>query len=176
MTTTMHKPASGPMRMGSQVSTRRRWRSGARPTYVRCPTQKRDEEDDEQRNDIFAWHLNGDRAVRLTDASIDNPRVVAGGVAVLGTNDDPYAFDGMFGRPSADLIIVDPESGERAVAAEGVSFPYGVSSTGRYVHFYSGGQFHAYDRDSGQTIDLSVAAGVSFANAANDHPDRKSVV
>jgi len=143
------------------------WRS----TDVRTlPTQKRAERNDEQRNEIFAWRLDGDRVVGLTDASLDNPRVVAGGAAVLGTNDDPYAFDGMFGRPSADLIIVDVESGERAVAAEGVTFPYGVSSTGRYVHFYEDGQFHAYDRDSGQTIDLSAAAGVSFANAANDHP------
>ena len=143
------------------------WRS----TDVRTlPTQKRDEQRDEERNDVFAWQLDGNSVVALTDDSLDNPRVAAGGAAVLATNDDAYAFDGMFGRPSADLIIVDPGSGERAVAAEGVSFPYGVSSTGRYVHFYRGGQFHAYDRRSGQTIALSADAGVSFANADNDHP------
>jgi dipeptidyl aminopeptidase/acylaminoacyl peptidase len=143
------------------------WRS----TDVRTlPTQKRDEQNDEQRNEIFAWHLDGNRVVGLTDDAIDNPRVMAGGTVVVGTNDDPYAFDGMFGRPSADLIVIDPGSGERAVAAEGVSFPYGVSSTGRYVHFYKGGQFHAYDRDSGRTLDLSAAAGVSFANLDYDHP------
>jgi dipeptidyl aminopeptidase/acylaminoacyl peptidase len=143
------------------------WRSSDVRTL---PTQKRDEQNDERRNEIFVWHLDGSRVVGLTDDSLDNPRIMAGGAVVLGTNDDPYAFDGMFGRASADLIIVDPESGERAVAAESVSFPYGLSSAGRYVHFYKGGQFHAYDRESGRTIGLSAAAGVSFANAANDHP------
>jgi len=143
------------------------WRSSDVRTL---PTQKRDEQNDERRNEIFVWHLDGDRVVGLTDGSIDNPRVMAGGAVVLGTNDDPYEFDGMFGRPSADLIIVDPESGDRAVAAQGVSFPYGVSTTGRYVHFYKGGQFHTYDRDSGRTLGLSADAGVSFANADNDHP------
>jgi dipeptidyl aminopeptidase/acylaminoacyl peptidase len=143
------------------------WRS---TDVLTLPTQKRDERNDERRNDIFVWHLDGNRVLGLTDDAVDNPRVMAGGVVLLATNNDAYEFEGMFGRPSSDLIVIDPASGERTVAAEGVGFPYGVSSTGKYVHFYKGGQFYAFDRDGGETLSLSEAAGISFANTASDHP------
>jgi dipeptidyl aminopeptidase/acylaminoacyl peptidase len=143
------------------------WRSTDERTL---PTQKRDERNDERHNDLFVWRLDSGRAIRLTDESLDRPRVVADGALVLATNDDAYVFDGMFGRGRVDLYAIDPETGEREVAAEGVSFPYGASPSGRYVHYYRGGQFYAFDRERGETLPLSEAAGVSFANLAYDHP------
>ena len=143
------------------------WRSSDVRTL---PTQKRDEESDEQRNDLFVWHLDSDRALRLTDESLDRVQVVADGDLVLATNEEAYAFAGMFGRGRVDLYAIDPNTGERRLAAEDVSRPYGASPSGRYVHFFRDEQFYAFERRSGTIIALSQRAGMSFANVANDHP------
>ena len=143
------------------------WRSSDERTL---PTQKRDERGDERRNDLFVWHLDSARTLRLTDETLDRPRVVADGRLVLATNDDAYAFDGMFGRGRVDLYAIDPDTGERQVAAENIGFSYGAGHTGRYVHYYRGGHFYAFDLQRGATIALSAYAGVTFANMAYDHP------
>ena len=143
------------------------WRSSDERTL---PTQKRDERGDERRNDLFVWHLDSARTLRLTDETLDRPRVVADGQLVLATNDDAYAFDGMFGRGRVDLYAIDPDTGERQVAAENIGSPNGAGHTGRYVHYYRGGHFYAFDRERGSTIALSAYAGVTFANIAYDHP------
>ena len=48
------------------------WRSSDERTLT---TQKRDEEDDERRNDLFVWHLDSALTLRLTDETLDQPRV-----------------------------------------------------------------------------------------------------
>jgi dienelactone hydrolase len=143
------------------------WRSTDERTL---PTQKRDERNDERRNDLFVWHLDSARTLRLTDKTLDGPRVVADGRLVLATNDDAYAFAGMFGRGRVDLYAIDPDTGERQVAAQGIGFPYGASSMGRYVHYYRSGHFYAFDLERGSTLALSVDVGMRFANEAYDHP------
>ena len=143
------------------------WRSIDERTLV---TQKRQEQRDEERNDLFVRHLDSSRALRLTDESLDGPRVVADGRLVLATDDEPYTFDGMFGRGRSDLYAIDPITGEHQIAAEGITFPYGADDSGRYVHFYRDGHFYAFDRDAGTTVSLSEDAGQSFANLADDHP------
>jgi dipeptidyl aminopeptidase/acylaminoacyl peptidase len=143
------------------------WRSTDERTL---PTQKRDERADEQRNDLFVWQLDADQVLRLTDESLDRPRIVADGKLVLATNNDAYRLDGMFGRGRVDVHAIDPGTGEHQIAAEGVGREYGASPSGRFVHYYRGGQFYAFDRDTGNVLTISEGAGVSFANAAYDHP------
>jgi len=63
------------------------WRSSDVRTL---PTQKRDERADERRNDLFVWHVDSGRTVRLSDEDLEDPDVVAGGALVLATNDDAY--------------------------------------------------------------------------------------
>ena len=143
------------------------WRSSDERTL---PTQKRDEEDDERQNDLFVWHLDSARTLRLTDETLDRPRVVADGRLVLATNDDAYSFDGMFGRGRVDLYAIDPDTGERQLAAQKIGSLYGASHMGRYVHYYRDGHFYAFDLEGGSTIALSAHAGRTFANMAYDHP------
>ncbi|MEJ2206276.1 MAG: prolyl oligopeptidase family serine peptidase [Gemmatimonadota bacterium] len=141
------------------------WRSSDVRTL---PTQKRDERADEQRNDLFVWHVDSGRTVRLSDEDLDDPDVVAGGALVLATDDDAYELDGMFGRGRADLIAIDVETGERTTLVEGVTFPYGASPSGDFVHYYRDGGFFAFDVQ-GRTV-VPLSGEVSFANEQYDHP------
>jgi dienelactone hydrolase len=143
------------------------WRSTDERTL---PTQKRDEKNDEQRNDLFVWHLDANRTLRLTDESLDRPQIVADGKVVLATNDDPYRVDGMFGRGKADLHAIDASTGEHQIVARGIGRGWGASNSGRYVHYYTEGQFNAFDRETGEVVALSEGADATFANTAFDHP------
>jgi dipeptidyl aminopeptidase/acylaminoacyl peptidase len=143
------------------------WRSTDERTL---PTQKRDERNDEQRNDLFVWHLDAGRTLRLADETLDGPRIVAGGRLVLATNEDAYAFEVMFGRGGSDLYAIDPSNGTRSLVAERIGFGYGASPTGRYVHYYQNGQHYAFDREGKAQIDLSSASGANFGIESYDHP------
>ena len=144
------------------------WRSTDERTL---PTQKRDERNDEQRNDLFVWHLDSDRALRLSDASLDRVQIVADGELVIATNDDAYTYDGMFGRgrvePPRDRPELWASTRSRPRASAFRTEP--VTRDDSFISTATG-EFYAYDRDSRETQELSAGAAGTFSNSANDFP------
>lgn len=143
------------------------WRADDERTL---PTQKRDEQQDEERNDLAVWHVDDGQVLMLSDDTVENPRVVSGGRLVLATNDDAYAFDAMFGRGRADVYAIDPATGRRTLAADSVTFPYGASPSGWFVHYYRNGEYYVFDRESASARSISRGAATEFANGDYDHP------
>ena len=143
------------------------WRSTDIRTIV---TQKHNEKEDEEKNDLLVWHLHSERVVRLVDDTLDDPQIVAGGKLVLATDDKPYEFDAMFGRERVDVYAIDVDSGENKIVAENVRASFGAGATARYVHYFRDGAYFAYDLDDNSTISLSSQVNSSLDRQEFDHP------
>jgi dipeptidyl aminopeptidase/acylaminoacyl peptidase len=134
------------------------------------PEQKRDETRDRQRNDLGVWHLDTGRAVVLTDETLDEATVRAGGRVVTAVNDDPYAFEGMFGRQAEDVYRIDVRTGERLRVIEGTSFRWEVSPEGDQLVHFGDGAYHVVDLANGATRVISAQVRANLNNVDFDHP------
>lgn len=143
------------------------WKSTDIRTIV---TQKYNEDEDEEKNDLLVWHLDSDRIVRLVDDTLDDPRIVVGGRLVLASDDKPYEFDGMFGRGTVDIHAIDVDSGEHKIVAENVRPRFSASTSGRYVQYFRDGGYYAYDLDEDLLITLSDQVDSALDRQEYDHP------
>lgn len=134
------------------------------------PEQKRDSIRDEQRNDLAVWHLDEGRAVILTDETLDRPTIQAGGRVVTAVDDDPYAFDGMFGRGAEDVYRIDIQTGERLKVVERTSFPWRVSPEGDFLVHFGDGAYWTVDLASGAARVISSSVDTDLNNVDYDHP------
>ena len=134
------------------------------------PEQKQDATRDEQRNDLAVWHLDGGRAVILTDEALDRATVHAGGRVVTAVDDDPYAFEGMFGRGAEDVYRIDVRTGARLKVVEATSFAWRVSPEGDYLVHFGDGAYHAVDLATGTARVISGDVDTELNNVDYDHP------
>ena len=134
------------------------------------PEQKRDATRDEQRNELAVWHLDEGRVVILTDESLNQAEIHAGGRAVTAVNDDPYGFDAMFGRGSEDVYRIDAKTGDRLKVVEGTSFRWQVSPEGDFLVHFKDGAYHVVNLATGATRIISGDVDADLNNADYDHP------
>ncbi|MEO2159384.1 MAG: prolyl oligopeptidase family serine peptidase [bacterium] len=134
------------------------------------PEQKRDSLGDQKRSDLAVWHPNERRLLVLTDDSMDDPLLHAGGRVVTATDQTPFDFVSMFGRQKEDVYAIDPSSGQRLAIASAVAFPWQVSPTGKYLSYFGRGAYHIVDLSSGIESTISNAALTDFNNREFDHP------
>jgi dipeptidyl aminopeptidase/acylaminoacyl peptidase len=134
------------------------------------PEQKRDSLEDLRRSDLAVWHPNEHRVLVLTDDSMTDPLLHAGGQVVTATDQTPFDFASMFGRPKEDVYAIDPSSGEHLARISAVSFPWQVSPTGKYLSYFGREAYHVVDLSSGVESTISNAALTDFNNREFDHP------
>jgi dipeptidyl aminopeptidase/acylaminoacyl peptidase len=132
------------------------------------PEQKVRANQDRTRNHLAAWHLTGDRFVRLADADVPDVALSDGRWA-LGTVGTPYDRERMFGPIYRDLYMIDTNTGERSLAARRVEFHAGVSNTGRYLLYLRDGDYWTYDAQTGRHTNITSGVPTSFINLDNDH-------
>jgi dienelactone hydrolase len=122
------------------------------------------------RHVVGAWHVAENRIVPLGTNVKETMRLPRTGSRAVATDETPYESTGRFGRHYVDVYKVDVKTGARAKVATKLSPPVWPSPSGRYVLNFKDGEFWAYDLESGESRNVSKAAGVSFIDKDDDHP------
>ncbi|CAN5663520.1 prolyl oligopeptidase family serine peptidase [soil metagenome] len=132
------------------------------------PEQKVRANMERNRSMLSAWHLNGDRFVRIATDLAEDATLSGGRMAVV-LDGQPYGRDRMFGPVYRDVYTVDVTTGERTRAVERVQYQYGPSSaTGRYLLYNRDGDYWTFDTQTGRHTNITKDLPTSFVNLDND--------
>jgi dipeptidyl aminopeptidase/acylaminoacyl peptidase len=134
------------------------------------PMQRAQERRDLERGLLGVWHVDQDRFVQLATDLMAPTEILEGGRYVTETDETPYLRDVMFGRSWADVYLVDTHSGERTQILERVRHVAGGSPQGRFVLYFHGEDWWAFDIEDGESRNLTASLGVSFADLEFDYP------
>jgi dipeptidyl aminopeptidase/acylaminoacyl peptidase len=175
-----------------------RWVEGGRRIEVGLKEQEveiDDEGSDDERPDVDVWHWDDDRlqsqqmiqagadrrftftAVVDLDAGTfarlatdDMPRVdlTDDGRWGIGRRDGPYRGDVTAAGGRADIVRVDPRSGDTRVVAEGVRRPMGASPDGRWYVYAQDEVVYLTNLESMETVDLTASTGIDFIDREFD--------
>jgi len=134
------------------------------------PMQRAQEERDLARTLLAVWHPDDGSFVQLGTDLMASTEILEGGRWALEHDEAPYARDVMFGRPWEDVYRIDTRSGERTRILEKVRYVYGGSPGGRYVLYFQGEDWWAWDVEAGRAANLTGALGADFADRTYDYP------
>jgi dipeptidyl aminopeptidase/acylaminoacyl peptidase len=160
--TTARAPAAAPAEEPAGVEV---WHAG---DVDIIPEQKVRAYMERDRTHLAAWHLSGNRFVRLADDEVDEVALSDGRFA-MGTDGKRYDRERMFGPAYRDLYVIDTHTGERTLAAERVQFEYGISPAGRYLLYFQDDGYWTYDTGTGRRTNITAGIPTSFVNLDNDH-------
>jgi dipeptidyl aminopeptidase/acylaminoacyl peptidase len=133
------------------------------------PRQKINARNDRQRNTLAAWHVDTNRFVPLGTDLFERVMPIRRQRLAYAVNWSGYAMDRTIGRPSADVYLVDIESGARTKVKEGIDDQFlQASSGGRYLLYLQADQYWTIDTATRATVNISKAARTSFINRESD--------
>ncbi len=133
------------------------------------PTQKVQANRDRRENDLAAWHVAGNRLVRLEDDLTEDVTILPDADVAIGSDATPYEADRMFGPAYRDVYLVDLDSGEKTRALEQVEFFLGASPSGRYLIWVQDDDVWSWDARDGTTTNLTGDLPTSFVDVDDDH-------
>ena len=136
------------------------------------PMQRVFEDQDRQRGYLTVWNLANEGVVRLGSDLYESVERVPGDRWVIETDRGPYLDENRFDLERHDYWLVDVETGERRRIIEGVTFYDGPSPGGRYVLYFLGEDWFAYDLEEDRTVDLTGALPTGFVDTDYDTPTR----
>ena len=128
------------------------------------PQQRVRERQLRQENFLSVWHLEDARFVQLGDDLTERTQLADGGAFVVGRDESPYDEEAMFRQQFFDLYAIDTESGRKTLIEDRLTIQYGPSPGGRYVVWFEGEDYFAYDVRTGQKTNLTEDVSAEFVN------------
>ncbi len=105
------------------------------------PRQKINARTDRQRNTLAAWHIDTKRFVPLGTDLFERVSPIRRQRLAYAANWSSYAMERTIGRPSADVYLIDIESGARTKVKESIEDQYlQASPGGRYLLYFQADQ------------------------------------
>ncbi len=133
------------------------------------PRQKINARTDRQRNTLAAWHVDSHRFVPLGTDLFERVTPIRHQRVAYAANWSSYAMERTIGRPSADVYLVDIDSGARTKVKDGIEDQYlQASPGGRYLLYFQADQYWTIDTATKSTVNISKAAQTSFVNRESD--------
>jgi len=114
------------------------------------------------------FNLNDKRFVRLTDEDMQSISITRDGKWGIGQNAKPYVSDWKLRK--ADYYRVNTTTGEKTLIFEAHERTMGLSPDSKHYLYWKDGNVWDYKIETGEKINLTKNAPVSFANAEYDHP------
>jgi dipeptidyl aminopeptidase/acylaminoacyl peptidase len=133
------------------------------------PEQRVRANQNQRRNALAAWHLQGDRLVELTRDQAENVSLSRNSRVAVVLDGQPYDTERMFGPARSDVYVVDVATGQRTQVQQRVQWQYGASPGGRYTVYHKDGDFWVYDISRGTHTNVTRDVPTSFVNLENDH-------
>ena len=137
---------------------------------ARLPSQQRVEEQADRDRSTLALLRVADRAlVRLGDDTLRDVTLGENDRYAIGIDRQRYELDGTLdGRRYQDVWAIDPRTGERWIAAEGVRWYYGPNPQGDHLLLYRDGAFWAYDLAARALRNLTAELPTTFVDQEDD--------
>jgi dipeptidyl aminopeptidase/acylaminoacyl peptidase len=133
------------------------------------PRQKINARNDRQRTGLAAWHVDTNRFVPLGTDLYERVTPLRRQRLAYAVNWTGYAMERTIGRPSADVYLVDVETGARTKVKEGIDDQFlQASPGGRYLLYLQADQYWTIDTATRATVNISKAAQTSFINRESD--------
>ena len=141
------------------------WKDG------RLQSQQQVQEDRDKRFSYLATYRIADKKfIRLADETVREVTAPKKGRWAGGIDRRDYELTAALeGRNYQDLYAIDIQTGERKIAAKKVRWTYGRSPDGSKLLYFDDGHFHVFDIASGQPMNITKTAPVSFVNVEDDH-------
>lgn len=129
--------------------------------------QQRRASADRNRTYRAVLHLADRRFIQLTDDEMRTISLTDDGRWGIGQNDRNYISD--WKERQADYYRVDIDTGERTLFLEGHKQTFGLSPDSEHFLYWLDGQIWNYVLESGEKINLTANAPVSFTNMEWDY-------
>jgi dipeptidyl aminopeptidase/acylaminoacyl peptidase len=128
------------------------------------PQQRVREQRLREENWLAAWHMDSDGFVQLSDELTENVTILGGGARALGRDETPYDEHAMFRQQYSDVYAIDVTTGAKTKAAERVTSMGPSSPDGRYMLWFEGEDWFAFDAERAEAINITDRAGGTFVN------------
>lgn len=109
--------------------------------------------------------------VKLADDDVRRVQLTRDGRWGVGIDNTPYTSDWEERRD--DYYRIDVATGERTLMLEGQKQTLGISPDGEHFLYWKDGHVHDWRLDTGETVNLTSEAPVSFVNAQSDYTGTK---
>ncbi len=119
----------------------------------------------------YAFQVDDERIVALTDSTMRTIQLTEDGAWGVGRDDRAYRSD--WKEPRADYYRVNTATGDRAFMLEGQGRTLGLSPDGRHFLYWADGHIWDYRMEDGQRRNLTGSAPVSFVNEQYDRQGTK---
>ncbi len=123
-----------------------------------------------RQNLMSVYHLADGRLVPLACEEIHNLHTAPTGDHVLISSSRPYekriTWEGWF----RDVYVMDIYTGEKQLVAEEMQGITELSPDGRYVLYFLNKHWHAFNTDTGVSVNLTAGLDVPFYSETHDRP------
>ncbi len=131
---------------------------------------------EEKRTYLTVFHINAQKPVVLTDSLVREVRVRNHGNIryMAGFAEDPYAVSYSWDFPwKKDVYRIDNVTGEKKLLLRGHGYPVYLSPTGHTLLYFSKGDWHSLNIESGKQTTLTAeltGKGISFVDKTSEIP------
>src|SRR5262249_43014380 len=88
----------------------------------------------------------------------------------VGTDNKDYELAGSLdGRRFQDVYVINMQTGERKLMLKKSRWTFGTSPDGTQFLYYDDGHFYTCEMATGNTLNITSGAPVSFVNTEDDH-------
>ena len=115
-------------------------------------------------NYLSAWNVESGGFVQLGDDLTEVTSLVDGGAHVIGRDETPYDEHAMFRQQFSDLYAIDVETGAKSRVSDRMEGAAVSNPNGRYIVWFSGDDWYAYDLDGASTRNITEGIATSFVD------------
>ena len=120
------------------------------------------------------YHIDTGKFVQLADAEIPDVQLHPSGKTAFASNSEPYtkmiSYDGRY----ADIVAIDPKTGERRMAARQMRGNARISPAGKYLYWFTDRDWFAWDLAGNQLHNLTEGWPVEMTSHDWDRPSPPS--
>ena len=119
---------------------------------------------------LAAWNVNQNTFFKVEDELVERIRLQTDTEVSIGQDQTPYEFEGMFGRPSSDLYIINNKNGNRKKAVVKSNRYWSVSPNSNYFVYLNNDHLHLYNIKKQGATNITENINARFIDIENDHP------
>ena len=133
------------------------------------PRQKLDASRERERSMMASWNIASGRLTRLSTAIGEEVTPIKRSARALVVDTNAFAMNRSIGRVTANVTVVDVDSGARTPVAERVEDSYVQASPGgRYVLYLKADHYWTVDAATGKQTNITGALATSFVDKESD--------
>ena len=115
-------------------------------------------------NYLSGWDMDRSTFVQLGDELTELTTLLEGGRHALGRDETPYDQEAMFRQQYSDLYAIDVATSEKTLIEDRVTIQFGGSPGGRYLLWFEGDDYFAYDLRNGEKRNITEDVPTAFVN------------